>query len=195
MRAQAFTCPTCGQGSYPNPRTKCDRGCLPHLSFQTPKADQSQLASKAKQAASLICKELQTAYGTSAYTEATGHGASSKKIQELITPTLNAKGFKNEISDKVGLAGFRADFQLLSENDGILVEVERGKTLDNNMDMIDFWKCHVHPKAHHLILVVPIWYTTKRGTTATFPKVCSRMKPMFQPGNYTNVWSLHIVGY
>ena len=39
---------------------------------------------------------------------------------------------------------------------GIILEVERGKTTINNMDLLDFWKCHICVHAHYLILVVPV---------------------------------------
>ena len=158
-------------------------------------AENLPLNNLAESTANLICHELQNAWGSEAYGAATGHGVSSSKIQALLSPTLLAKGFQTEVPAKIGLAGFKADFGLITESDGILVEIERGKTTDNNMDMIDFWKCHIHPKAHHLILVVPVWYRTKKSLKRTFFNVQRRMQPLFEPGNETNVKSLHIVGY
>ena len=38
---------------------------------------------------------------------------------------------------------------------GIILEVERGKTTINNMDLLDFWKCHICSYAHGLYLLVP----------------------------------------
>ena len=38
---------------------------------------------------------------------------------------------------------------------GILLEVERGKTTINNMDLLDFWKCHLCEHANYLFLMVP----------------------------------------
>ena len=38
---------------------------------------------------------------------------------------------------------------------GIIVEVERGRARDGNMDLLDLWKAHVSPLAHFLFLVLP----------------------------------------
>ena len=38
---------------------------------------------------------------------------------------------------------------------GIILEVERGKTTINNMDLLDFWKCHICAHADYLFLMVP----------------------------------------
>ena len=35
------------------------------------------------------------------------------------------------------------------------MEVERGKTTINNMDFLDFWKCHLCEHANYLFLMVP----------------------------------------
>ena len=59
--------------------------------------------------------------------------------------------------------GSRPRLQLLSArvcsarvgSSGILLEVERGKTTINNMDFLDFWKCHLCEHAHYLFLLVP----------------------------------------
>lgn len=138
---------------------------------------------------------MQGVWGSQQYDLATSHGANSSQVEGLVSSSLVAQGFQRQVPARVGLAEFRADFGLISDNDGILVEIERGRTLDNNMDMIDFWKCHIHPTAHHLVLVVPIWYRTNRGVTQSFSRVCKRLHPMSEQGFETNVWSLCIVGY
>jgi len=87
----------------------------------------------------------------------------------------------------------------MSKDGEIMVEVERGKTLDNNMDMLDMWKCHVHPNAKYLILVVPVWYYTgkerERFVGSRFAKVCQRLQLFFREGNETNVLGVGIIGY
>ena len=35
------------------------------------------------------------------------------------------------------------------------MEVERGKTVLNNMDLLDVWKCHICESANYLFLIVP----------------------------------------
>lgn len=138
-------------------------------------------------------------HGTSAYREATAHGASSSIFQHLLFPTLKDLGFREEVKSLSGEAAFRPDFMLDLAGGGVMVEVERGKTIDNNMDMLDMWKCHVHETARHLILAVPVWYVKQKDggvtKTATFSKVCRRMSRFFAEGNETNVRSLHVVGY
>ena len=119
----------------------------------------------------------------------------SQQIEKLLDDNMANLRFQKRIKSHVGEAEFHPDYYLLKGDDGILVEVERGKILMNNMDMLDFWKCHIDPRVHHLILVVPVWHETSKGIRAAFLDVYDRMKPMFEQGNYTNVWSLHIVGY
>lgn len=146
-------------------------------------------------AAGLIAHRLSELWGSSDYIDATAHGASSQKIQHLIGANLATLGFQPEVTSRVGLAEFRADFALVDGQDGVLVEIERGKTTDNNMDMLDLWKAHVHGTAHHLILVVPVWYRTTKQVKRSFANVCRRMSPFFEAGFETNVHSLHVVGY
>lgn len=72
---------------------------------------------------------------------------------------------------------------------GILLEVERGKTTTNNMDLLDFWKCHICGVACYLFLLVSKALqhdpemTPKRESSA----VQHRLAEFFNPSNYTNV--------
>lgn len=45
--------------------------------------------------------------------------------------------------------------RLFSCKSGIILEVERGKTLMNNMDLLDMWKCHICEHARYLFSIVP----------------------------------------
>ena len=79
----------------------------------------------------------------------------------------------------------------------MLLEVERGKTTINNMDLLDFWKCHVCPQAHYLFLLVPV---ALRQNPTMFPRnefltVCRRLSRFFSPRTYTNVRGLCLFGY
>ena len=66
-------------------------------------------------------------------------------------------------SEKQGLfatynaPGLRPDYyrEVPEHRTGIILEVERGKTTINNMDLLDLWKCHICAEAHHLFLLVP----------------------------------------
>jgi hypothetical protein len=72
-------------------------------------------------------------------------GHSSALVQEAFVGHARALGF---VSEHKGLfAGYetsalRPDYYRPIDDTGILLEVERGKTTINNMDLLDFWKCH-----------------------------------------------------
>ena len=80
---------------------------------------------------------------------------------------------------------------------GVILEVERGKTTTNNMDFLDFWKCHICRTASFLILLVPIELQHNDNDTPKkeFQKVSSRLESFFFSENYTNVWGLVLIGY
>jgi hypothetical protein len=91
----------------------------------------------------------------------------------------------------------RPDFYLCIGSSGILLEVERGKTIQNNMDLLDFWKCHLAHSAHYLILLVPLELKQNEGTKSSkpFTAVLQRLGAFFIEGNYTNVRGTIIIGY
>ena len=70
-------------------------------------------------------------------------GASSRVIQELFVPRAEDLGFSSErkgLFTKYKTSRLRPDFyKSLGRGAGILLEVERGKTTDNNMDLLDYW--------------------------------------------------------
>ncbi len=162
--------------------------------FESPQANRYgiEAASEASAAIDNFISEIES---SEEFLQANLLGASSSKVQELLTPTLRQLGFESERRAKSLSAEYRPDFTKYLDQTAILVEIERGKTLDNNMDMLDLWKTHVHPLANHLILIVPIWYQTSKSARSTFHSVCRRMEPFFVPGNFTNVHSLHVIGY
>lgn len=171
---------------------------MPARLFQA-KADSG--GAEAIRAATALKSRIVSLWGTPEYAEAVAHGASSSRFQALIEPVLVGLGYQPEVATSVADTAYKPDFVFSTDSCSVMVEVERGKTLDNNMDMLDMWKCHIHPTARHLILLVPIWYE-KDGNgdrpgsrTATYARVCRRMAPFFQPGCFTNVWSLNLLGY
>jgi hypothetical protein len=127
-------------------------------------------------------------------------GNSSHKVQSVFSDFAESVGF---ISEKKGLfkhyvtSGLRPDYYLKLGDSGILLEVERGKTIMNNMDLLDLWKCHICKEADYLFLMVPskLAHNNENNTYNTFKKVVDRMSPFFQEGNYTNVKALFIFGY
>jgi hypothetical protein len=80
---------------------------------------------------------------------------------------------------------------------GILLEVERGKTTINNMDLLDFWKCHLCHKANYLFLMVPreLRQNEQMSPRREFKTVAKRMASFFETRNYTNVYGLWLFGY
>jgi hypothetical protein len=127
-------------------------------------------------------------------------GASSHSVQKSILEQMQSLGF---VSEKKGLfasykvSGIRPDyFKPLTEG-GILFEVERGKTIANNMDLLDVWKTHLCTEAKHLFLLVPkIRVTEKGGAQKIFNTVENRIETFFLSGSTPiDVHSVHIFGY
>jgi len=93
-------------------------------------------------------------------------GATSHSVQATILDELTKIGFTSE---KKGLfadfkvPGIRPDYYKPHEGGGFLFEVERGKTIANNMDLLDVWKTHICREARHLILLVPNIRVTGKG--------------------------------
>ena len=77
------------------------------------------------------------------------------------------------------------------------MEVERGKTTINNMDLLDFWKCHLCDHAHYLFLMVPkeLRQNELMSPRREYVTVVKRLSAFFRPGNYTNVRGLFVFGY
>ncbi len=126
-------------------------------------------------------------------------GASSSKIQEVILGKAVELGFENE---KIGLfancnvPGLRPDYYCRIVDTGILLEVERGKTTTNNMDLLDLWKCHICEHAEYLFLLVPQARPSASGTVLRhFRHVQKRLGVFFEPKNYVNVNAVHLFGY
>lgn len=132
--------------------------------------------------------------------EANKPGKSSHAVQYVFLDYAEKLGFHSE---KKGLfknhptSGLRPDYYLKTSTSGILLEVERGKTIMNNMDLLDLWKCHICSEANYLFLMVPKQLTQNASNAPndTFKKVVDRMAPFFIDGNYTNVLALYVYGY
>jgi hypothetical protein len=127
-------------------------------------------------------------------------GASSHTIQKAILPQMLELGFTSEkkqlFSDyKVG--GLRPDYYKQLATGGILFEVERGKTIANNMDLLDIWKTHICKEANHLFLLVPNIRVSKNLNEAKiFPSVKNRIETFFSENiSAIDVDSVHLFGY
>ena len=123
------------------------------------------------------------------------HNASSAEIQKIFLPKAEQLGFSSEkkgLFQNSTVTALRPDYFLKIDNKaGIIMEVERGKTLANNMDLLDIWKCHICSEANFLFLVVP----NIRKNRKVFIAVSKRMSTFYVNGNFTNVDAVFIFGY
>ena len=126
-------------------------------------------------------------------------GNSSAMVQDVFIGYAKELGFESE---KTGLfkeysMGMRPDYYKKTKNSGIIIEVERGKTTINNMDMLDFWKTHLCKHANHLFLFVPkeLRQNATMKPKKEFNNVKKRLEKFFRSGNETNVHTLHLFGY
>jgi hypothetical protein len=127
-------------------------------------------------------------------------GASSQEVQDVFRAFAHTLGFVDEsrgLFEGYEARAMRPDYFLQLRDTGILLEVERGKTTINNMDLLDFWKCHLCTYAHYLFLVVP--RSLRQNPTMSprneFASVAKRLSSFFQPRNRTNVRGLFLFGY
>lgn len=125
---------------------------------------------------------------------------SSAGVQATFAPFAANLGFTSEA--KGLFAGYdnkalRPDYYLDLGDTGILMEVERGKTTTNNMDLLDMWKCHICVHADYLFLMVP--QALRHNPTMTpkkeYAAVVKRLGAFFKAGNHVNVRGLHVFGY
>ena len=70
-------------------------------------------------------------------------GNSSSTIQNIFIEKAKELGFESEARRLFEDMNLRPDYYKPIGNSGIIIEVERGKTIMNNMDMLDMWKCHI----------------------------------------------------
>jgi hypothetical protein len=135
--------------------------------------------------------------------EAHVHGAQSSAIQSIVSVLLRDElGFDEEVVLHPGegfVTSARPDFfYRLSAGRGVLAEVERGGTVNNNHDLKDLWKAHIAPDAQHLFLIVPNanWKPTGNAREKPFKRVSNRLGAFFgDPRREVDVVSLHIFGY
>ena len=121
-------------------------------------------------------------------------GKGSQGIEEILKPELEVIGFSHVPMGEYPDQSLRPDF--VSRKLKTIVEVERGKILNNNMDMLDFWKTHIHEECRYLILIVPINLKhSEKHQSKPFEKVKQRLSIFFKEKNKTNVRGLVIIGY
>jgi hypothetical protein len=125
--------------------------------------------------------------------------ATSQQIQAIINNEVVRLGFQSEkkgLFSNYSVAALRPDFYRPVGDSGIILEVERGKTLTNNMDLLDLWKCHICAQADFLFLIVPIERPSEnRRVIRAFDGVLRRLSTFFEPRNYVNVEAVFVFGY
>ena len=127
-------------------------------------------------------------------------GQSSADVQAVFLEEAKRLGFRDE---RTGLfsgylsSALRPDYFRPVGSTGVILEVERGKTTINNMDLLDFWKCHICEHASFLVLMVPSELRQNDSMTPRreFATVAKRLESFFRPGNFTNVRGLVLLGY
>lgn len=127
-------------------------------------------------------------------------GASSSLVQNTFLVQATELGFRDEskgLFSNYANKGLRPDYFMSIAGTGIILEVERGKTTINNMDFLDFWKCHLCKHANYLFLLVPKTLVQNENMKPRneFNTVVNHLSPFFEPENYTNVRGLSIFGY
>ncbi len=126
-------------------------------------------------------------------------GRSSAEVQNVFLAQARELGFRDESKGlfREYTSALRPDYFMPIAGTGIILEVERGKTTINNMDLLDFWKCHICAHADYLFLMVPMELRQNETMSARreFASVVKRLQTFFDPQNYTNVRGLALFGY
>jgi hypothetical protein len=91
------------------------------------------------------------------FAEANRPGNSSALVQAVFVAEAEELGFRSKAKGLFAAyqSALRPDYFLPIGDCGVILEVERGKTTINNMDLLDFCKCHICEHANHLFLAVP----------------------------------------
>lgn len=149
--------------------------------------------------ADALFEHLESPEATALILEANQPGRSSAEVQNVFVEHARQLGFKDESKGLFSdyLSALRPDYFLPLDDTGIILEVERGKTTINNMDLLDFWKCHIGYHAHYLILLVPTQLRQNPTMSARneFATVRKRLATFFEERDYTNVRGLFLFGY
>lgn len=153
-----------------------------------------------RQLAKAVLNVLSTEKASKAIADAHVFNASSHAIQAVILDEMMQLGFSSE---KKGLfagysvSGIRPDYFKPVDGGGVLFEVERGKTIANNMDLLDVWKTHICTEAKHLFLLVPkVRVQESGGKQNIFNTVSNRLEAFFMPNSHPiDVDSVSLFGY
>ena len=128
-------------------------------------------------------------------------GAKSQQIEKIITPFAESIGFssqKHNLFIKYKVKKLVPDYYRKVSNTGIIIEVERGQTTQNNSALKDFWKVHICEEADYLFLFVPnILRQNNKGKVQgnPFNETVNRLSTFYEEQNHTNVGGVIIFGY
>lgn len=127
-------------------------------------------------------------------------GGTSHAVDDILAPIARHLGFERQRKDlfKSYPTRLRPDWYRAfgaPGTGGILLEIERGKALTNNMDLLDLWKCHICREAHHLFLVVPHRVERSSTTELVYTRVVTRMRTFVEPANVVDVATIAVFGY
>lgn len=166
--------------------------------LQAPLIDSDE-AAEVRRIAQALLDHLRTDDAEARIAASNKPGVPSQRIQEVFAEFAHALGFANERSGLFASyeSAVRPDYFLRLGETGILLEVERGKTTINNMDFLDFWKCHLCEHAHYLFLLVPkeLRQNATMAPRREYAAVTRRLEPFFRARNFTNVRGLFVFGY
>ncbi len=166
---------------------------------QTPFAGSDEFI-QVREIAYKLRAHLDTPVAQARIAEAHQPGRPSAEVQRAFGEFARELGFRSEVKGLFAgysTPGLRPDYFLALGSTGILLEVERGKTTINNMDLLDLWKCHLCEHAQYLFLLVPVALTqhVDMRPRNEYASVCKRLATFFMDRNYTNVRGLFIFGY
>jgi hypothetical protein len=124
-------------------------------------------------------------------------GGTSHQVDAIVQRHAERLGFSSQQRNlfKEYPVSLRPDWYRPLEENGILLEIERGKAVTNNMDLLDLWKTHICREAEHLFILVPKLVVRNYGTERVYPRVVTRLATFFAPGNEINVASVAVFGY
>lgn len=173
---------------------------IERVDFVQQQAAASDEWSEVLQVADSLVRHLDEPGVAALISEANQPGQSSATIQRIFLAEATRLGFRDEskgLFSTYKSSALRPDFYRPVGATGIILEVERGKTTINNMDLLDFWKCHICEHASYLFLMVPqeLRQNPTMSPRREFATVAKRLESFFRPGNYTNVRGLVLMGY
>lgn len=168
--------------------------------FERPGLVESANLVEVRNLANAVLEILSTPKASKAIADAHVFNASSHAIQAVILDEMIHLGFSSEkkgLFAEYSVSGIRPDYFKPVDGGGILFEVERGKTIANNMDLLDVWKTHICKEAKHLFLLVPkVRVQASGGKQNIFNTVANRLDAFFGENTHPiDVDTVSLFGY